>query len=100
MDANDFEILLIDITFCNYHVLKLLFNSSTAELFVSIIHSFEAGAADATPVSNEWKILFMQNRYLQIWIIWLGLTQHLPQDILPGIHFSGILFSLNFLKAV
>ena len=56
-------------------------NPCSAELFVSIFHSFEAGIANAISSFKQMKkIVFLKNRHLSDWII--SLTEHLSQNML------------------
>ena len=59
----------------------LPFNPCTAEVFVSIFLSFEAGIADAIS-SFKWmkNNIIYEKSHLPNRIIWL--TEHLPQDML------------------
>ena len=62
---------------CFYFTLYFPFNSSAAELFVSVFHSFKSGIANA--ISNfKWgkTFPFCYDRHLITWVIWL--TEHLP----------------------
>ena len=58
-----------------------IFNPCAAELFQIIFHSFKAGIANAISSFKWRKIwLFMKNKHLPKWNIWLA--EHLPLHIL------------------
>ena len=70
----------------------IILNPCPAELFQIIFHSFKAGIANAIS-SFKWRkiFLFMKNKHLPNWNIWLA--EHLPSE--NFINSSDVLFGLK-----